>query len=97
MPHAFRITIENKIISFSGDTEWTDELLEVARNADLFICECNFFETEVKGHLNYKTIMRNMSGLDYKKILLTHFGKDMLENLEYVNLDCAEDGMFITI
>lgn len=42
LPHAVKISVDKKIISFSGDTEWTDELIAVADNADLFICECNF-------------------------------------------------------
>ena len=34
---AFRLKTGDRLIGYSGDTEWTDTLLEVARDADLFI------------------------------------------------------------
>ena len=34
-----RIEAEGKVIAFSGDTEWTDALIDIGREADLFICE----------------------------------------------------------
>ena len=34
-----RIEAEGKVIAYSGDSQWTDSLIGVARNADLFICE----------------------------------------------------------
>ena len=36
---AYRIEVEDRIIAYTGDTEWTDTLIEVGRNADLFIAE----------------------------------------------------------
>lgn len=41
---AYRIELEGKVICYSGDTEWTDSLVEAARGADLFICECYTFD-----------------------------------------------------
>ena len=45
---AYRIEVEGKTICYSGDTEWTDTLIEAARGADLFICECYMFEKIVR-------------------------------------------------
>lgn len=97
LPHAVRISVDNTIISFSGDTEWTDELVTVANNADLFICECNFFNSKSAGHLNYNTIIAHQNLLNCKNILLTHLGDEMLANLQYVELNCAEDGKIIIV
>lgn len=91
-PHGLRITFEERIIGFSGDTSWTDELLRISENADLFICECNFYETEGKGHLNYSTIKAKRSSMSCKKIWLSHFGEEMIENIEKVEMDYAWDG-----
>src|SRR5690606_23724521 len=66
LPHGLRIGIGGKVISYSGDTAWTPMLIELAREADLFICECNFFDSEIKGHLNYKTFQRYDDQLNYK-------------------------------
>ena len=34
-----------QFIGYSGDTEWTDALLEIADQADLFICEAYTLDT----------------------------------------------------
>lgn len=96
-PHGVRITTAGKVISYSGDTRWDDNLIPIANNADFFICECNFFNTRSQAHLDYKTLTENLSRLRFKQILLTHFGEEMLANLDKVKLPCAEDGMKIII
>lgn len=91
-PHGVRIQIGGKTISFSGDTAWTPVLLELARDADLFICETNFFSSNISGHLSYRTLCAHDDQLAYKKILLTHFGTEMLARLDQVSHPCAVDG-----
>jgi ribonuclease BN (tRNA processing enzyme) len=36
---SLRVKCDGRILSYSGDTEWNDNLIEVVRLADLFICE----------------------------------------------------------
>jgi ribonuclease BN (tRNA processing enzyme) len=93
LPHALRISIDGKTISYSGDTEWTDVLLEVADEADLFICECNFFDFEVKGHLNYQVLSAKLPLFTSKEILLTHLDTQMLDRLDEVSVKFAYDGL----
>lgn len=97
LPHALRITFQNKIIAFSGDTGWTDELIAVASGADLFICECNFYQTRATGHINYLDLKQQNHRLTAKQILLTHFDREMLDRLDDVELPCAEDGKVIDV
>ena len=97
LPHGLRIQFVDKLIGFSGDTSWTENLLGIAQDADLFICECNFYDLEMKGHLNYHTIQTNLSRFNCKKILLTHFGEEMLENKGKIDMDFAWDGRRISI
>ncbi len=97
MPHGLRITIGLTVISYSGDTEWTPALVELAKDADLFICECNFYESKVEGHMNYKTLAEKLPDLAFKRILLTHFGEEMLNNLTNIKLNYAVDGLKIII
>ena len=96
-PHGLRIKVGSKIISYSGDTEWTPKLIKLAKDADLFICECNFYNLSFKGHLNYKTLSNNLKNFTFKRILLTHFDTEMLKNLDKVELECAYDGLITTI
>ena len=97
IPNGFRITLDDKIISYSGDTEWTPALVEIARDADLFICQCNFYESKKKGHLDYQTLVGHLPELSCKRIWLTHFDVEMLVNMDRVELSCAEDGKQISL
>ncbi|GAB2765544.1 MBL fold metallo-hydrolase [Rhabdobacter roseus] len=97
LPHGLRISVAGKVISYSGDTEWTDTLLDLARDADLFICECNFYDTQVKGHLNYLTLRQRLPELGHKKILLTHLDQEMLDQLDQLELAYAVDGQVVTV
>src|ERR1700760_1646363 len=62
-PHALRVEYAGTTIAYSGDTEWTDALIEASADADVFICECNFFDTKAPGHLDYETLMHNRDRL----------------------------------
>lgn len=97
LPHGLRVTINNKTVGFSGDTSWTDELFGIAHDADLFICECNFYDMDLKGHLNYQTILSYRDRLKCKRILLTHMGDQMLQKTGEIEMDYAWDGRKITI
>lgn len=91
-PLALRIEIENKIIAYSGDTEWTDSLMDIAGHADLFICEAYTFIGTRRGHLGYRDLMRHIRELTCKQMLLTHMSEDMLSHLSNVGIETAEDG-----
>jgi len=95
--HGLRIEVGDRIIGFSGDTAWTDELLNIASGAHLMICECNFLETQTPNHLDYRTLEPRLPELEADRIILNHLGNEMLDNLDRVNLTCAEDGMRVRI
>lgn len=94
-PHGFRIEKNSKILAYSGDTGWTDVLYQIADNADLFICECNFYERETLTHLNYKKIEAEQQNLKAKRMLLTHFGKESLSRYSEIKGEKAEEGKCI--
>jgi ribonuclease BN (tRNA processing enzyme) len=56
---ALRLAGEGKVLACSGDTEWTEALVDVARGADLFVCEAYFFDKPVRYHLDYRTRPRS--------------------------------------
>lgn len=97
LPHGLRIETAGRVISYSGDTEWTDNLLRLAEDADLFICECNFFSMQVKGHLSFQVLKEKIPELRSKRIILTHLGNEMLENLHKVDLSCTHDGKVLEL
>src|SRR5579885_2241770 len=77
---AFRIEIGGRIIVFSGDSGWTEELVPFAAGADLFLCECTYFESgHLTFHLNYPLLAKQRARLDVKRLVLTHLGREVLD------------------
>jgi len=97
LAYALRVECDGKTIAYSGDTEWTDALLGVARDADLFICEAYFFEKKMKFHLDYRTLMEHRESLGCRRLILTHMSSDMLARLDGIDAECAEDGKVIEL
>lgn len=97
LPHGIRLGVAGKTISFSGDTGWTPMLIELARDADLFICECNYYHSEIKGHMNYQTLLTYDEQLLYKQVLLTHFSNEMIQYRDQITHPYAYDGLTIAL
>jgi ribonuclease BN (tRNA processing enzyme) len=94
---AFRLKTSDRLIAYSGDTGWTDTLVEVARDADLFIVECYAYGGAAENHIGYTTLRDNLSKLGSKRLLLTHLSREMLDRLSDVDLEVAEDGELLEL
>jgi ribonuclease BN (tRNA processing enzyme) len=92
--HAYglRVEVAGKIISYTGDTEWTDNLIPLAQGSDLLIAECFAYDQPVPSHLDYRTLLKQQSRLGCRKLTLTHMGPEMLSRLEQLELDTVNDG-----
>ena len=95
--YALRVEYGGKVITYSGDTEWTESLVEAARGADLFVCEAYFFEKKVKYHLDCQTLRENRQRLDGRRVVLTHMSADMLSRRSESDMECADDGQVIVV
>jgi len=84
------------VIAYSGDTEWTDALIEVGQNADIVVAEAYFYEKKARLHLDYATLLENFPAISPKHLVLTHMS-DMLKRLEEIPHDYAEDGKVLEI
>ncbi|HYC84943.1 MAG TPA: MBL fold metallo-hydrolase [Chryseosolibacter sp.] len=91
-PHSVRVRIDGKIIAYSGDTEWSDELVKVAAGADLFICEASSWEQTMSGHMSVAQVLARRKDLNAKKIVLTHAGSETLKHASEIPLQIACDG-----
>ena len=49
--YALRVEYARMVITYSGNTEWTEALAEAARGADLFICEACLFDKRYRNGL----------------------------------------------
>ena len=94
---AYRVEVEGRVIAYSGDTEWNDNLIEAGQDADLFVIEAYFYERRIKNHLDLKTIETNLPEINPKKLILTHMSDDMLAHRHDVEHLVADDGMIVTL
>ena len=96
-PHGLRVKIDGKLIAYSGDARFSDELVAVAKGADLFICESTNFERSDPAHLSYKELIANRAKLDCGRIILTHLGADAQSHAAEMELEVANDGLLLTL
>jgi ribonuclease BN (tRNA processing enzyme) len=95
---ALRLTVGGKSLAFSGDSGWTDALVELSAGADLFLCECTYFESDhLDFHLNYPVIERNRGRFTAKRMILTHLGREVLARQREIGMEMATDLMKITV
>ncbi|HEY6336022.1 MAG TPA: MBL fold metallo-hydrolase [Alphaproteobacteria bacterium] len=97
IPFALRLEFGGRVVTYTGDTEWTDALIAAARGADLLIAEAYFFEKPVKFHLSYADIRDRLRELAPKRLILTHPSADMLARSGEVLHELAEDGKVIEL
>lgn len=77
-----RIRCGDKLLAFSGDTEWTDALLGLAEGADLFIVECWMPDGEPLGHGTLECLGEKREQLRTDHIMLTHMSPAMLGRMD---------------
>ncbi len=98
---ALRIGDGEKIFAYSGDTEWTDALIGIARDADLFICECYAYAgSKMTGHMSWEILQPHLSDLKARRIMVTHMNDTMLartDEARAVGVLVAEDGLALAI
>jgi ribonuclease BN (tRNA processing enzyme) len=94
---AYRVEAEGRVIAYSADTEWTETLVPLARDADLFIAEAYHYEKIVKNHLSLKTLEAHLSEIKPKRLILTHMSDDMLGRLDALDHIAAHDGMIVEL
>jgi len=92
-PHGFRVRIGGRLIAYSGDATWSDDLVALAKGADLFICESTHFAESDVAHVSYRELLTHRAELECDRIILTHLGAEMIAHLDEVELEYATDGM----
>jgi ribonuclease BN (tRNA processing enzyme) len=94
---AYRIEAEGRTIAYSADTEWTETLIPVAREANLFIAEAYYYDRIVKNHLSLKTLEAHLSEINARRLILTHMSDDMLGRIGSLPYSTANDGLVVEL
>ena len=94
----FRASANGTVVGYSGDSGPSDGLGQIARDADLFVCEATLLapnpEGGTRGHLSSEEAIEAFEASGAKRLLLTHrpFERPLEDSLEL-----AHDGLEITI
>jgi ribonuclease BN (tRNA processing enzyme) len=94
---AYRIEVEGRVIAYSADTEWTETLVPLAKDADLFIAEAYTYDRPVKNHLSLAALEAHLPEIRPKRLILTHMSDDMLGRQAALNHAAAHDGMIVEL
>ena len=96
-PTALRVQVGDRVLAYSGDTEWTEDIAKVSHGADLFIAECYFYDKPVRWHMNYPTVAEKKHEFGAKRLILTHMSAEMLARAGTVPEECASDGLVVSL
>lgn len=70
---AYRVDYKEKSVVYTGDTSYSDSLVELARDADLLVAECSFPDgREVEGHLTPAAVGRLAAAAEARHVVLVH-------------------------
>ncbi|MFJ7437734.1 MBL fold metallo-hydrolase [Methylorubrum thiocyanatum] len=94
--HALRIESAGRVVSYTGDTEWVEDIVAAGRGADLLIAEGYTVERPVKFHLDWATLKRRLPEIGLKRLMLTHMSPEMIAHPPdgYI---AAEDGLVVAL
>jgi ribonuclease BN (tRNA processing enzyme) len=96
-PLALRLDVAGKTIAYTGDTAWTDALLECSAGADLLIAEAYYRDKNIPYHLRLTDLYSHRHRFTAKRIVLTHLSADMLDHPDLVAFQTAYDGLTLTL
>ncbi len=75
--YALRVDGPDTSMAYSGDTEWTDVLLEAADDVELFLCE-GYSPAPIRWHLDLASLARQRDKLSCHQLVLTHLSPTAL-------------------
>lgn len=95
--NALRISSGDRVAAFSSDTGWHPNVVEVSRNADVFVCECSGYGEAPPGHLSLDTLRAHAPEITARRVVLNHMGPEMVRHTSEAPWGCAEDGMVVEV
>jgi len=96
-PLALRIEFGGRSLCYTGDTEWCEALVPAAQGVDLLIAEAYYHDKRIPMHLDLATLRAHLAELAPRRVILTHMSADMLARVPELELECAEDGLVVTV
>lgn len=94
---ALQARLGGATFGYSGDTAWTEALLEAARGTDVFACEAYTYDKRVRYHLDLADLRGHAYTLLTRRLILTHLGPTVLGRLDDIEYETAVDGLTLHI
>jgi ribonuclease BN (tRNA processing enzyme) len=98
-----RLAIGGRVLAYTGDTAWTDAIIEAAAGADLLIAEAYFRDKPVPYHLSHADLAGRADRLSCSRVVLTHLSADILSYPDQLagpgpaSWQAASDGLVLHI
>jgi ribonuclease BN (tRNA processing enzyme) len=96
--YGLRVSNGSSTLAYSGDSAPSDRLVELARGADLFICEATLergeLDGEPRGHLSADEAVTAFEASGARRLLLTHRPDELPVD---DGLELAFDGLELTV
>jgi ribonuclease BN (tRNA processing enzyme) len=96
--YGFRVSDGGVTIAYSGDSGPGEHLVEVARDADLFICEATLAagadEGDVRGHLTLEEAEGAFEASDARRLVVTHRPVELETPARF---ELAQDGLVLEL
>jgi ribonuclease BN (tRNA processing enzyme) len=88
-----------KTIAFTGDTDYSANVVSLAKGADLLVSECSFPDLKTEGHLNLATLQKVVKKAKPEQVLLSHLYPEWerFRGVLHAPFLLAEDGLEITL
>jgi ribonuclease BN (tRNA processing enzyme) len=94
---ALRVTWQGHTIAYTGDTEWTEALVELAQGAELLIAEGYTDQRKIRFHLDVATLRQHAGRLAARRVILTHLSGELLSRADEFGWETASDGMTLEL
>jgi ribonuclease BN (tRNA processing enzyme) len=92
-----RLDVAGKTLAYTGDTAWTDALVDVAADADLLIAEAYYLDKNIPYHLRHADLQAHRGRLTARRVVVTHMSADVLDRQDEVAFETAHDGLVVTL
>jgi len=97
-----RVGAGGRLFAYSGDTAWTETLVDLADGADLFVIECHSARRQIPGHIDWPTLDANRARLGARRLMLTHMSEDagageLRRALSHLGVATCHDGCIIEL
>jgi ribonuclease BN (tRNA processing enzyme) len=96
-PHGLALRFGRHRLVYSGDTGFFPGFPERVGEADLFVCECTYFDNDFAYHINHAELDRHRGEFRCERTILTHLGEEMLSHRGRAAFETADDGLRVEL